>query len=83
MNTLDTVDTRTLYRAFDRLRRANRRLRRPLAYPDLDWLPYLDAYPGVMDRAVALCTLGEALRARGHRDPYCLWSAYPSTRGVR
>jgi hypothetical protein len=101
---LDTVDTRTLYRTFDRLRRANRRLRRPLSYgPDLDWLPYLDAYPGVMERAVALCTLGEALRAypgvmeravalctlgealraRGHRDPYCLWSAYPSTRGVR
>lgn len=76
MHTLDTVDARTLYRAFDRLRRAHRRLRRPLSFgPDLDWLPYLDAYPGVMDRAVALCTLGEALRDRGHRDPCCIWSA--------
>jgi hypothetical protein len=74
-HTLDTVDTRTLYRAFDTLRRAHRRLRRPLAYPDLGWLPYLDHLPGTYDRAVALCHLADLLRDRGHRDPYCIWSA--------
>ena len=69
------MEARTLYKAFDRLRRAHRRLAHTPAddrrvAPWLSWCPSDDRH-----RAVVLLHMAEALKTKGHRDPTCLWSA--------
>jgi len=64
------ADTRTLYRAFDRLRRVHRRA---IPHPSIGSHWATNYSPE--SRAVVLLALADELHTRGHRDPACLWSA--------
>ena len=82
-----SADTRTLFRAYDRLRREYRRLghaRWVKTHAEATCAPYMARYDaGPEFVAVLLLTMGAELFRRGYHDPCDLWSAQPAGAEVR